>query len=77
MEFDKIEIAKQTLRNAGYFVDNLWHIDDVRDEFICPDDDAMCILGDVLTNGMLTTRINEMIQDECISNGLRRREDEE
>ncbi len=28
-----VEAARELLRSAGYFVDNLWHIDDVH--FIC------------------------------------------
>ena len=28
-----IEVAKELLRQFGYFVDNLWHVDDVH--FIC------------------------------------------
>lgn len=29
----KIDEARATLREAGYFVDNLWHIDDVEGDF--------------------------------------------
>ena len=28
---DKIEQAKAILREAGYFVDNLWHINDAKE----------------------------------------------
>jgi hypothetical protein len=30
---NEIEKAKETLRNAGYFVNNLWHVDDVDCKF--------------------------------------------
>lgn len=64
MEFDKVEIAKQILREAGYYVDNLWHIDDVKDEFECSDEDAQMVLNNVFTHDNLVMRINEMIREQ-------------
>lgn len=47
----KIEEAKATLRDAGYFVDNLWHVDDVKSRYEgCDDDDAQEVLDRALTN---------------------------
>ena len=47
----EIEKAKEVLRKAGYFVDNLWHIDDVKIRYNCEDDDqAQDILYSALTN---------------------------
>jgi hypothetical protein len=46
----EIEQAKQTLKDAGYFVDNLWHIDDVKSKFNCTDEKAQEILNFALTN---------------------------
>ena len=43
--------AKEILRKAGYFVDNLWHIDDVKLRYNCNDDEqAQEILQSALTN---------------------------
>ena len=64
MEFDKVEIAKQILREAGYYVDNLWHIDDVKEEFECSDEDAQMVLNNVFTHDNLVMRINEMIREQ-------------
>lgn len=47
---DKIENAKQVLRDAGYFVDNLWHNDDVKSRYLCDDDEAQDVLERALTN---------------------------
>ena len=47
---DKIEQAKATLRDAGYFVDNLWHVDDVYSKFPCDSETAQQILNGALTN---------------------------
>lgn len=54
--------AKFTLRQAGYFVDNLWHIDDV-DLDGASDEDKMQILDDVLSSGYLTEMTFECIED--------------
>ena len=42
--------AKKVLKESGYFVDNLWHIDDVKSKFKCDDDVAQEILNQALTN---------------------------
>lgn len=47
----EIEKAKWILKQAGYFVDNLWHIDDVKLRYNCEDDEqAQDILNSALTN---------------------------
>jgi hypothetical protein len=47
---DEIEKAKETLRAAGYYVDNLWQVSDVKLRYACDDDQAQGILDDALTN---------------------------
>lgn len=44
--------AKQALREAGYFVDNLWHVDDVKNatEDSISTEQAMQVLSMALTN---------------------------
>jgi hypothetical protein len=42
--------AKQFLRDNGYFVDNLWHVDDVKSKFKCDDEVAQSVLKDALEN---------------------------
>jgi hypothetical protein len=50
--------AKLVLKQAGYFVDNLWHIDDVKQTYNCDDDNqAQSILNDALTNDGTIDRI--------------------
>ena len=47
----KIEQAKATLREAGFYTGNLWHIDDVKDRYEgCDDVTAMHILDEALNN---------------------------
>lgn len=52
-----IEEAKQTLRGAGYFVDNLWTVADVIDHYECSEQMAQSILEDALTNDGTMERI--------------------
>jgi hypothetical protein len=48
---NEINDAKETLRKAGYFVDNLWHVDDVKSKYqVFDNEDAQDILNDALTN---------------------------
>jgi hypothetical protein len=54
--------AREVLRNAGYFVDSLWRIDDV-DLDGASDEDKMQILDDVLSSGYLTEMTFECIED--------------
>ena len=54
------EQAREVLRNAGYFVDNLWHIDDVRCKFKnLTDEDCQDLLYQTLTNGWIMDHIWE------------------
>jgi hypothetical protein len=46
---EEIEKAKALLTDAGYFVNNIWHIDDVKKDHSVTDDEAMRILEYALT----------------------------
>ena len=56
--------AKQVLKDAGYYVDNLWHIEDVKAYHECADYKAQQILNKALTNEWLMGQINELIENE-------------
>ena len=45
-----VEQAKEVLKANGYFVDNLWCVDDVKAKFKCTDEQAQVILDHSLTN---------------------------
>jgi hypothetical protein len=46
-----VQEAKEVLKANGYFVDNLWHVDDVKLRHKCSDDElAQHILDKALTN---------------------------
>jgi hypothetical protein len=62
-----VEQAKQVLRDNGYFVDNLWHIDDVPEG---TDDEKMEVLEIALTNPWVFEQTNRAIWDEMQNIGL-------
>ena len=59
-----IHEAKQALREAGYFVDNLWHVDDVKNatEGKISTNQAMQVLSMALTNEATMDQIWYSIQ---------------
>jgi hypothetical protein len=59
------EEAKQVLRNAGYYVDNLWSIHDVDVEGVdMTDDERYRILDIVFKTDWVIEQINESIDFE-------------
>jgi hypothetical protein len=65
--------AKQVLRNEGYFVDNLWHVSDVQNNFECTDEQAQDILYWSLTRDNVIEFINEYITDIAENEELKRK----
>lgn len=71
---NEIEKAKAILREAGYFVDNLWTVQDVQDRYKCDDETAQDILDGALRNEWIIERIYSTITDLCEDEGLTGRE---
>ena len=71
----EIEKAKQVLKNAGYQVDNLWHIDDVKGNYNCTDEQAMEVLVEALGRGYIMETVFDIISLEAEEIGLTRKED--
>jgi hypothetical protein len=42
--------AKKILEKHGFFVENLWHVSDVNEFYLCDDDTAQSILSKSLNN---------------------------
>lgn len=70
-----IQEAKQVLRDNGYFVDNLWRIEDVQDRFKCDDETAHDILNGALTNEYIVEMIFSDIRNQCEEEGFEEVED--
>ena len=56
-----IEQAKGFLKSKGYYVGNLWHIDDVFTRFDCTEEEAQEILNEALTSDSTFNTIWENI----------------
>jgi hypothetical protein len=62
----KVKEAKDTLRDVGYFVDNLWNVTDVRHIIKDADEQtAQRILNKVLTSEYIMGQIWECIRIEA------------
>lgn len=58
-----IESAKQFLKDNGYFIDNLWCVDDVKLKYDCTDEQAQYVLNSSLTNDATMEQIQFSIQE--------------
>lgn len=65
-----VEEARKVLRDNGYFVDNLWCIDDVKLRFKCDDETAQDILYKALTNDWVVEQIHFAIRELCEEENL-------
>lgn len=45
-----VEHAKEILKDNGFFVDNLWRVEDVKGKFECTDEEAQDVLNGALKN---------------------------
>lgn len=73
----EIEKAKETLRAAGYFTDNLWHVDDVKLRFdVTDNEDAQAILEAALTNDWVMGQIHYCIGQTAMDEGFKKLENE-
>lgn len=63
-ELSETEAAKQVLRKAGYYVDNLWHVQDVQAYGEFTDDEAYDVLNKVMHGVHIMEEINTAILTE-------------
>lgn len=70
------EEAKDTLRKQGYYVDNLWHVEDVKSMFECSDDAAQRVLDKVMQNESVMFAIWDAIDYAGEQEGLSALDDE-
>ena len=60
----------------GYFIDNLWNVDDVGDKYICTRDRAMDVLRIALTNEGTMSQVHDAIKWTAEDMGLVERKEE-
>lgn len=76
MENLTVEQAREFLESQGYYVKNLWHINDVKDRFECTDEEAQEVLDTALQNEWIVEKICLTIKDEAKEKGLTQKEKE-
>jgi len=62
---DKIIKALLTLRDAGYYTGNLWHIDDIDDDSL-DKEEKLEVLHNSIHRDYIYERINDAIHDELL-----------
>lgn len=63
--------AKKVLRDNGYFVENLWHVNDVKNISECDDETAQTVLYWVLNSPTTKEYINDSLASFIESNGIK------
>lgn len=58
-----IDTARQTLKQAGYYVGNLWSIQDVMGRYECTEEEAQEVLDLSLTNEATMEQIQFSIRE--------------
>ena len=61
----EIEQAKAILKKYGYYVNNLWTIQDVTDYYQCTEEQAYNVLDTVLSSEGIMEQVNVDISFEC------------
>tara|TARA_R100001086_G_C11644074_1_gene205357 strand:+ start:57 stop:320 length:264 start_codon:yes stop_codon:yes gene_type:complete len=72
---DKIADAKELLRQNGYYIHNLYHIDDVTRMYECTDSEAMEIIELAIDNDGTANQIWENMRYFAEDMGLKEKED--
>lgn len=64
------EQAKELLKKNGYYIDNLWHVDDVQQRCYCTEEEAQEILDMSLTNEVTMEHIHDTIYHFIVEKNL-------
>ena len=71
------EDLRQELELRGWYTQNLWHVDDVMQNYDCASEDAMRVLDFVLThNEHVTEEVFRGIDDQAEYSNIKRKNDE-
>ena len=67
------EQLRNELVNRGFQTANLWHIDDVLQNYECCDEDAMDVIRRALNNECLMEVIFQFIDEVCSQEGINKK----
>jgi hypothetical protein len=70
MEADKVTEALDYLESQGFYIKNLWHIQDVQDKFDCTEEEAFEVLEEAVSGEWVIEAINERINMFGLNNNL-------
>jgi hypothetical protein len=73
----EVEQARAILKQHGYYVDNLWSIQDVTDSYDCTEEQAQKVLDLALQNEWTIEKIFYAIGDACDYLDIKLKEDNE
>ena len=71
----QVDEAKRLLESKGYYLGNLWQVDDVKYKFDCTDEQAYEVLDDALQNDATMEQIWYAINFHAEDNGLELKEE--
>ena len=72
----QIDNAKQYLESQGFFTANLWHTDDVCQNYDVNQDQALDIIEDAMTSDWMISHIFEAIDIIAEENGYKRKDED-
>jgi hypothetical protein len=73
----EVEQARAILKKHGYYVGNLWTIQDVTDYYQCTEEQAYNVLDTVLSSEGIMEQVNVDISFECSYLDIKLKEDDE
>ena len=56
---------RDELASRGFYTNNLWHIDDVKQNYECSDEDAQEILDKTMQSEQVTQEVFTFIDEVC------------
>lgn len=71
-EFSTEQLINE-LAKRGFQTANLWHIDDVLQNYECCDEDAMDVLREVFNSEYIRGVIFDIIDEECNQEGIEKK----
>ena len=71
-KLSKVNQARELLKSKGYYTENLWQIDDVKQNYKCDDDEAYEVLYSVFENEWIVEQIFVMIDEQCEAKGIKK-----
>ena len=70
------EDLRQELELRGWYTQNLWHVDDVMQNYDCASEDAMRVLDFVLTSDHVTEEVFRGIDYQAEYSNIKRKDNE-